>query len=54
MSTPDSMAEIGAGAEGCASGSQAWNGTTAAFRPKPSRKQARHRPASLSFMVAPM
>ena len=27
--------EMGAGAEGCASGSQAWNGTIAAFSPNP-------------------
>ena len=37
MSTPESMAEIGAGAEGWASGSHAWNGTRAALSPKPVR-----------------
>ena len=35
MSTPESIAEIGAGALGCASGSHAWNGTVEALRPKP-------------------
>ncbi len=35
MSTPESIAEIGAGADGCASGSQAWNGTIAAFSASP-------------------
>ena len=33
-------AEMGAGAEGCASGSHAWNGMSAAFRPKPAMKRA--------------
>jgi len=40
MSTPESMAEIGAGADGWASGSQAWNGTIAAFSPSPMMKNA--------------
>ena len=40
ISTPESMADTGAGAEGWASGSQAWNGTSAAFRPKPQRNSA--------------
>ena len=40
MRSPDSTAEIGAGAEGWASGSQAWNGTRAALRPNPRRKKA--------------
>ena len=31
--------EIGAGAEGCASGSHAWKGTSAALRPKPATKR---------------
>ena len=40
MRSPDSTAEIGAGAEGWASGSQAWKGTRAALRPNPRRKKA--------------
>ncbi|MBP1667344.1 MAG: hypothetical protein H6Q23_2204 [Bacteroidetes bacterium] len=37
MSTPDNIADIGEGAEECASGSQAWKGIMAAFKPKPDR-----------------
>jgi hypothetical protein len=40
MRTPESIAEIGAGAEEWASGSQAWKGTSAAFSPNPTRKKA--------------
>ena len=46
MRRPDSTAEIGAGAEGWASGSQAWKGTRAAFRPKPRRKKAAAMPTT--------
>ena len=35
ISTPESIAEIGEGAEECASGNHAWNGMIAALRPKP-------------------
>mgnify|MGYP006889802312 CR=1 FL=1 len=52
MTTPESIAEIGAGAEGCASGSQAWNGTSAALSPKPIRKNAAAR-SSAGFISAP-
>jgi hypothetical protein len=40
IKTPESMAEMGAGAEEWASGSQAWKGMIAAFSPKPARKRA--------------
>ena len=49
MRTPESIADIGAGAEGCASGSHAWNGTSAAFRPKPIMK----RTVTSSVMLPP-
>ena len=46
------MAEIGAGAEGWASGSQEWNGTMAAFRPKPIRNRPLQKPTTyLMFSV---
>ncbi|GAH78092.1 unnamed protein product, partial [marine sediment metagenome] len=47
MRMPESIAEIGAGADGCASGSQAWNGTRAAFKPNPTTNKAiaKERPA---------
>ena len=51
MSTPESIAEIGAGADGWASGSHAWNGTRAAFRPKPATNKLNAN-ASPGFMPA--
>jgi hypothetical protein len=38
ISTPESMAEIGEGADESASGSQAWKGIIAAFSPNPHRR----------------
>ncbi len=40
------MAEIGAGAEGWASGSQAWKGMRAALRPKPMMNRAAQKPTT--------
>ena len=37
---------MGAGAEGWASGSQAWKGTRAAFSPKPTMKRAAAKPTT--------
>ena len=35
MNTPDNIAEMGEGADECASGNQAWKGIMAALMPKP-------------------
>jgi hypothetical protein len=40
MTTPDSMALMGLGAAGCASGSHEWKGAMAALTPKPVTRNA--------------
>ena len=45
------IADIGAGADGWASGSHAWKGTRAAFSPRPAMKRAR---ANESPMLIPL
>jgi len=40
MTTPERTADTGAGAEGWASGSQAWKGISPALSPKPARNRA--------------
>ena len=51
--TPESIAEIGAGADGYASGSQPWKGTTPTFRPKPIRNSAMQTASSFAFIAMP-
>gem|GEM_PF-5005015 len=46
MRTPESIADMGAGAEGWASGNQAWNGTRAVFSPKPNMKRTEQKKTS--------